>query len=104
MHYLTLDTNTWIYLANGTEPVRILNYIYQEVEKLNITILLPKVIIKEWNKNKEFAVKKGGLKHYKDVTEALEKIAKLLGDTPKDEMFRFLLPKEAEKLLKKCCL
>lgn len=97
MHYITLDTNTWIYLANGTEPVRILNYIHKEVVKGNIIILLPQVIIKEWNKNKEFAVKKGGLKHYKDVNEALEKIAKLLGNNPKDEIFSFLIPKEAEK-------
>lgn len=97
MHYITLDTNTWIYLANGTEPVRILNYIQNEVEKGNITILLPKVIVKEWHKNKDFAVKKGGLKHYKDVNDSLEKIAKLLGNNPKDESFNFLFSEKTEK-------
>ena len=73
MHYLTLDTNTWIYLANGTEPVRLLSFIKQEVNKGNITILLPDIIVKEWNKNKDKAVKQGGLKHFKDVNEAFEK-------------------------------
>ncbi|RYX87541.1 hypothetical protein EON73_01205 [bacterium] len=80
MHYLTLDTNTWIYLANGTEPVRLLTFIKQEMDKKNITLLLPEIVVKEWDKNKDKAVKQGGLKHYKDVNEALDRIQKLLGD------------------------
>lgn len=97
MHYLTLDTNTWIYLANGTEPVRLLSFIKQEVNKGNITILLPDIIVKEWNKNKDKAVKQGGLKHFKDVNEAFEKILKLLGEKGERDVFSFLLDKDDKK-------
>ncbi len=96
MHYLTLDTNTWIYLANGTEPVRLLTYLKQEVDKRNITILIPDIIITEWNKNKDKAVKQGGVKHYKDVTEALDKISKLLGDKGERDVLSFLLEEKGE--------
>lgn len=91
MHYLTLDTNTWIYLANGTEPVRLLTFIKREVDKNNIKILLPEIVVKEWDKNKDKAVKQGGLKHYKDVNEALDRIQKLLGDKGERDYFSFLL-------------
>ena len=97
MHYLTLDTNTWIYLANGTEPVRLLTYIKQEVGKNNIKILLPEIIITEWERNKDKAVKQGGIKHYKDVTEALERIQKLLGEKGERDVLSFLLDEKDEK-------
>lgn len=97
MHYLTLDTNTWIYLANGTEPVRLLTYLKQEVDKRNITVLIPDIIIAEWNKNKDKAVKQGGIKHYKDVTEALDRILKLLGARGERDVLSFLLDEEDEK-------
>jgi hypothetical protein len=97
MHYLTLDTNTWIYLANGTEPARLLTFIKQEVDKGNITILLPEIVINEWEKNKDKAVKQGGLKHYKDVNEALERIQKLLGDKGERDYLSFLLDEIDEK-------
>lgn len=97
MHYLGLDTNTWIYLANGTEPVKLLHYIKQEVERGNITLLLPEIIITEWNRNKENAVKQGVLKHYKDIKESLERILKLLGEKGERDVFSFLLPNEDEK-------
>ncbi len=97
MHYLTLDTNTWIYLANGTEPVKSLHYIKQEVERGNITILLPDIIVKEWHKNKDKAVKQGVLNHYKEINEALERISKLLGDKGERDMFSFLLQEEDEE-------
>jgi len=96
MHYITLDTNTWIYLANGTEPVKILVFIKREIERGNITILLPEIIINEWNKNKERGVRQGGLKHYKDVNDALDRIDKLLG-TSNEEKFNFLFSEENEK-------
>jgi ferritin len=97
MHYLTLDTNTWIYLANGTEPARLLTFIKHEMDKHNITILLPEIVINEWEKNKDKAVKQGGLKHYKDVNEALERIQKLLGDKGDKDYFNFLLEGKEEK-------
>ncbi|MFT7900677.1 PIN domain-containing protein [Tenacibaculum ascidiaceicola] len=96
MHYITLDTNTWIYLANGTEPVRLLNYINTEVNKGNITILLPETVIKEWEEHKDKTVRKGSLNHFKDVKIALNKILKLLGDKGEKDVFSFLLDKKDE--------
>lgn len=97
MHYLTLDTNTWIYLANGTEPVKLLHYIKEEVERDNITILLPQIVVTEWNKNKDKAVKQGVLKHYSEINESLERILKLLGDKGERDVFSFLLPDDYKK-------
>lgn len=97
MHYLALDTNTWIYLANGTEPVKLLKYIIGESEIENIKVLVPEIIIDEWNKNKDHAVKQGALKHFKDITEAFDRILKLLGDKGERDVFSFLLPEKDEK-------
>jgi hypothetical protein len=97
MHYLALDTNTWIYLANGTEPVKLLTYIIEESEAENIKVLVPEVIIDEWNKNKDHAVKQGALKHFKDITEAFDRILKLLGNKGERDVFSFLLPEKEEK-------
>ncbi|MEA5406045.1 hypothetical protein VB776_24110 [Arcicella sp. DC2W] len=71
MHYISLDTNTWIYLANGTEPVRLLHFIKQEVERGNITILLPEIVSSEWDLHKDKTVRQGSIKHFNDVQEAL---------------------------------
>ncbi len=90
MHYICLDTNTWIYLANGTEPVRLLDYIDKEVEKNNIVILLPETIISEWEDHKDKTVMKGSMKHFKDINTALNRILKLLGDKGEKDILNFL--------------
>lgn len=97
MHYLALDTNTWIYLANGTEPVRLLTYIKQEVDKNNIVILLPEIIVTEWESHKDKTVIKGSIKHFNDVSEALDKILKLLGDKGERDVMSFLLDEKDDK-------
>jgi PIN domain len=97
MHYLLLDTNTWIYLANGTEPVRLLTFIKEEVDAGNIRVLLPDIIINEWDRNKESTVKVGTLKYFNEATESLERISKLLGDKGERNVFSFLLDEPDEK-------
>lgn len=97
MHYITLDTNTWIYLANGTEPVRLLHFIKREVEKNNITILLPEVVENEWEVHKEKTVRQGSIKHFNDIKEALERILKLLGDKGEKDILSFLLDEKDDK-------
>ena len=96
MHYITLDTNTWIYIANGTEPVRLLNYIDKEVDKNNITVLLPRIVIDEWEIHKDKTVRQGSIKHFNDIKTALDKILKLLGDKGEKEIISFLLDEEDE--------
>lgn len=97
MHYITLDTNTWIYLANGTEPVRLLNYIDKEVDKGNITVLLPRIVIDEWENHKDKTVRQGSMKHFKEIKTALDKILKLLGDKGEKEIISFLIDEKDEK-------
>jgi hypothetical protein len=99
MHYLALDTNTWIYLANGTEPAKLLNFIQSEADKGNIKLLVPQIIIKEWNANKEKAVKKTTALHFNNVLDALERIIKLLGDKAERAKWEFLLNDEHKKEL-----
>src|SRR5438552_3068669 len=91
MHYLTLDTNTWIYLANGTEPAKLLQFIIEESEAENIKVLVPEIIIEEWNRNKDNAVKKGALVHFKTIADDMDRILKLLGDKGERDAFSFLL-------------
>ena len=91
MHYITLDTNTWIYLANGTEPVKLLHYLNSEVEKGNIKILLPLQVVTEWENNKEKNVKQGSLKHFGEIKEALDRLLKLLGEKGEKDILKFLL-------------
>lgn len=97
MNYISLDTNTWIYLANGTEPVRLLHFIKKEVEKNNITILLPQIVESEWEVHKEKTVRQGSIKHFNDIKEALERILKLLGDKGEQDILSFLLDKKDDK-------
>ncbi|MEY3499389.1 MAG: hypothetical protein RL308_1058 [Bacteroidota bacterium] len=97
MYYITLDTNTWIYLANGTEPVRLLNYISEEVDNGNITILVPQTVAEEWEIHKDKTVRQGTIKHFKDITNAMEVISKLLGDRAEKNVFNFLLDAKEDK-------
>lgn len=53
MIYLCCDTNIWINISNGLEPPRLLNRLNDEVRDGNIKLLLPEIILKEWERNKE---------------------------------------------------
>lgn len=97
MHYIVLDTNTWVYLANGMEPVRLLHYLKDEVEKGNIRIILPKIVSNEWDIHKEKSVRQGSLKHFNDIKDALERLMKLLGEKGEKGFLSFLLNEDDEK-------
>lgn len=79
VNYISLDTCTWIYLANGTEPVKFLDFILQESQKGNIKIIVPEIVIKEWEKNKDNAVKGFVEKQLKKIIDELNRVSKLLG-------------------------
>lgn len=97
MYYITLDTNTWIYLANGTEPVKLLQFLDQEVKSGHIKLILPELVVKEWEVNKEKNVRQGSLKHFNDIKEALYRLLKLLGNKGEKNILAFLLDEEDEK-------
>lgn len=94
MHYIALDTCTWIYLANGTEPVKLLDFIFDESRKGNIAIIVPKIVIDEWEKNKIDTVEKGTIKHFKQVLEELDRVSRLLGKKGERPKFSFLIDEE----------
>lgn len=91
MHYIALDTCTWIYLANGTEPVKLLDYILEESRKENITILVPEIIVDEWERNKINTVEDVAMKHFKQVLKELDKISHLLGEKGEKPKYSFLI-------------
>lgn len=97
MHYITLDTNTWIYLANGTEPVKLLHYLDKEVKNGNIKIILPDQVATEWETNKKKNVRQGSLKHFSEIKEALDRLLKLLGDKGERNILSYLLDEKDEK-------
>ncbi|WP_288438629.1 PIN domain-containing protein [uncultured Chryseobacterium sp.] len=95
MIYIALDTNTWIYLANGTEPARLLHQIKQQVNTSEIAVLLPTIVKDEWDKHKNGTVKKESLKSFNNSLKDIEKTLKHLGD--KDNALRFLLGDKSDK-------
>ena len=97
MHYITLDTNTWIYLANGTEPVKLLQYLDKEVKNGNIKIILPDVVLAEWETNKEKNVRQGSLKHFAEIKDALDRLLKLLGDKGERNILNYFLDEKDKK-------
>ena len=82
MHYILLDTNTWIYLANGTEPFKLLDFLNKEVDKGTIRIILPKTVEDEWNEHRVKTVTKDTLKYIKQLTDSLDRISQLFGERP----------------------
>jgi hypothetical protein len=67
MHYLSLDNCYWVYFANGTEPVKLLDYFYEKSRQGIIKIILPKIVKDEWEKSKEKSIQENALKHYKNI-------------------------------------
>lgn len=80
IHYISLDTCTWIYIVNGTEPVGYLHFIKEELEKDYLKLLLPELVIEEWNRHKNDTVKKGTLSFFKDTLSSIERLVKIVGE------------------------
>lgn len=98
MHYLTLDTNTWIYLVNGIEPVKLLDFIIEEIKKDNIKIIVPQTVLDEWNSHKNKTVKQGTIQFYSEILDSLKRVSRLLGDDKKLSHIDFLFgDKESDK-------
>ena len=78
MQYVTLDTNAWINLANGTEPARLLEALNKGVQDREITVILPTIIIDEWNKGKNKEIVSGVLKTFDNVEKGMGQILNVL--------------------------
>ena len=90
MHYLALDTNTWVYLANGTEPARLLHFIKQQIEEGYIILLIPETVINEWDNSKKHLAKQGALTFVREIDEKLDKIKELFEKKKNSNSFGFL--------------
>jgi len=104
MKYITLDTNAWVYLANGAEPAKLLDFLVKEITAGNITLLLPETICSEWNAKKVRTVQQGGLKHYNDAAAAVDNLKKVFGNKADQSPFNFLIDesKNYENFLQFC--
>jgi len=88
MYYICLDTNAWIYLANGMEPVKLLHYIEEQASKGAITLLVPELTVEEWERNK-VNIKKGVLKELTNATDNFKRLTKAISQRTADA-FEFL--------------
>lgn len=90
--YLCLDTCTWIYLANGTEPVKFLHDIRDLINSKQITILLPQIVLEEWNQKKNDKSIFGIVNHtFKGLKKNIKEIGEILDKINKIPSFNFLL-------------
>ena len=79
MNYFCLDTCTWIYLANGTEPVKFLEDLLDEINSGNLVIILPKIVLDEWTRNKEDgSIIDGVKKTFDDITKSIKDISVII--------------------------
>src|SRR5688500_2783825 len=54
MVYLVFDSNIWIYLLDESwKEENSLDYLEHWIQQQHINILVPRVIIEEWNRNRE---------------------------------------------------
>ncbi|MBC8052164.1 MAG: DUF4935 domain-containing protein [Sphingobacteriaceae bacterium] len=88
MYYICLDTNAWIYLVNGMEPVKLLHFIEDQVELGTITLLVPELTVSEWNENKG-NIKQAVFKELNAAMDNFERITKAISRRTADA-FEFL--------------
>jgi hypothetical protein len=84
MQYVVLDTNAWINLANGTDPSRMLLALHRGVMEGEVIVILPTVIIDEWEKGKHKLLLGGSLKTFDEISKGF---GTLLKSISKDESF-----------------
>lgn len=97
MVHLCLDTCTWIYLANGIEPTKLIKFLESEINSENIRLVVPEIIIEEWNRNKEKAVINHAEKIFKDSIESLGNLKQLIDNKGEGDVFLSLLGEDADE-------
>ena len=70
MLYIALDTNIWIYIAEGEHP-DITEFIIEKIQANQIEIVTDEVIITEWNRHKEKARERGIKRVKEQITGSL---------------------------------
>lgn len=75
MIYLCCDTNIWIGISNSEEPSKLLDVLEAEISGGTIKLILPEIIIKEWNRNKDSAILKRTEDNIKTQISGLSRLA-----------------------------
>lgn len=99
MNYFCLDTCTWIYLANGTEPVKFLEDLLDEINSGNLVIILPKIVLEEWNKNKaDGSIMDGVKRTFRDINKSIKEISAIIDKMDYTSKFLRLINDEENNL------
>jgi hypothetical protein len=67
MQYVVLDTNAWINLVNGTEPSRLLFALHRGIIEEEVVVILPTIIVDEWNKGKHKLLSGGMMRVFDEI-------------------------------------
>lgn len=90
-NYFCLDTCTWIYLANGTEPITFLKNVIDLMDNNRIKILLPQIVLDEWNRNKNNRTIHKHLElKLKAISKAFKPISDVLDKIDSSSIFGYL--------------
>lgn len=99
MNYYCLDTCTWIYLSNGTEPVKFLEDLLDEINSGNLVIILPKIVLDEWERNKEDGSIMDGLKKtFGTINKSIKEVSVIIDKIDYTSKFLQLFNDEEENL------
>ena len=93
--YFCLDTCTWIYLANGTEPVKFLQDIQDLLNQGRLCIILPQIVEEEWNRNKDKGtIQKPILSSFTELNKQIKQVSAILDKVETHSPFQFLFEEE----------
>lgn len=82
MNYIALDTCSWSYLTNGSEPTKLLDFLLEKSFINKIKIIVPEIVKNEWLKNIETRGTNNGFSNHKSLDAEMERIEKLINGNP----------------------
>lgn len=88
MVYLVLDTNIWIYIAEGEHP-DITKELISKIQKGDLHLLSNKIILDEWNRHRSKAIEKGKQKvvnSYQGTVGSFKKLKSKLSEGEKSQV------------------
>lgn len=101
MIYLCCDTNIWINISNSEEPTRLLDFLHEEISKNNIRLILPTIIAKEWERNKQEKIIGVINKNISEQKRILHKLSHFLKQENKNSFDEFMSDEKIKDLEKK---
>lgn len=78
MNYIALDTCSWSYLTNGSEPTKLLDFLLEKSILNKVKIIVPEIVRDEWHKNIEIRSKNNGFSNQKSFDAEMKRVEKLI--------------------------